>query len=1218
MESLGKISTDFSRGLNQAASQTIGVNECQFSENFVFKDRSATVRQGIQVFGSLPAPVVALQKFYDKDGGNYFFSIAGGRVYNSVTSGEFTSFTSVSSDPISGDVQNAVYDGAIYFTDYDTPVKWFNGKVIGVVGLSSPSFRLQINNMENVNGWTNSIYGFLEQDFNYLHRDQGDASITFYASSPSTAAVFQIGGGTEVVSDFGGYFFQGPQSLTRDLSGNLNAISWSGFSISGFTYHYKSLNRGSTWIVTPIVSAFPLDAIAVDSSNNLHTFGVGTTASSTLAAGYVKYDNLSGWGNFVSFSSPDITGVGPQAGRASIAVDMSSNIHCMWDTGASAKNLYYLKFVDSTSSWTSLSSFYYTVGSSPYQANPSLIVDQSNILHIAYCNYNHVNHVNAIYYLNSMNSTAWNITSGSNYHKFDPSIAIDTSSNIHIAWRGYTASTSNVQIEYRKFVKNTSSWNSIATITAEQYDQQVPALSLEANNQVDLFWTGKDIQSPSYSVLRYAKNLSGWSAIQDLGIFGAFPTIPASPAYTILPLVSGKRVNRPNTGFSLCFNKKILPSNSIVTYHASYDLLWDGDPIAPRQLDLTHFAPDTSSDINDIVQLFTCHHVKSAISSLILQFTDYSNLTATREITSLSTWQSCSNDEWGLQHSIPKTTFALTSTSFNWASCNIQINMTALSTNPQVTAQCAIDNIRLLKTPPILDYSTSTAAKSNLLFFGSSAVQGLAHVPPPTPWWAGLPLVDQNAANVALLWMLQNQPKKIDPLQLEGLKLLSDPLPSATYYYKTTFLSQAPSGFEIESNPTEQTSSYVVNNATSAWTYIHLTDIPIAPLSMNVQGRRIYRRKSDDDTFQNVYTIHDNVTTNFLDTVPQVTLGKALEEDHSPPPQAKLMFRASNNVMYYFNVIEDGNTYPSRIRFSKPYEPYYCPSQNIADAAPDDGSEGTGIFEFNGVVHLLKNRSTWTIDDNGILSNTHHTVGCIASHSVVVGKNEVFWLAEEGVIKYNLYRWDNISHSLDGGSKYRIQTILDRLPKDYLSNAVGTYYNGYYLLAVTDVGSITNNLVLCYDVDNDIWTIFPDLNVNCWSTWTGGKDGYRLFFGNNSGLVCEMFAGDCDISTPISWGIQTKEFGMPSPQEFFRKGYLFARDLDGNQKTINILPFYDFVPMSSFLDQKDLTLASGQASVQKIDFQMTEPPSFFSLRFSGSGRVKINTLDLYGKVENLR
>ncbi len=1215
MENIGKISTDFSRGLNQAASQTIGVNECQFSENFVFKDRSATVRQGIQVFGSLPAPVVALQKFYDKNGGNYFFSVAGGRVYNSVTSGEFVS---ISSEPISGNVQNAVYDGAIYFTDYNTPVKWFNGGSVGVAGLSSPAFRLQINDMENVNGWTNNTLGRLEQDFNYLHRDDGDSSITFYASSPSTAAVFQIGGGTELinlVSNSASVARKTPSC--RDLSGNIY-VAWVG-NQGWDVYLYKSLDKGSSWTDTHInfyTSSSRIDypTLAVDSSNTLHfIYGINFKRYAYYGIAYNNYHELSGWGTEQVVVSGDLSSYYIYM---KAHVDLSNDIHVITQHRHNTyQNVAYIRRSFS-GDWTSLS----TINSSGFNTGinaPNMAIDASNIRHVIFNALCALSAQSTIQYVNSLSSNTQDITSGVPYGKWNPCIACDTSGNVHVAFEGVNTSSGlyNYDVEYKKKTNN-GPWGSITNLTLgveNDYPQTYISIALDANNGVHLMWMGKNLQSPSYNQIRYAKNLSGWSAVQNLTTAARDQNFP-SFLYSYHPVVAGNRVDRPNTGWAFFWSDGVWD----LKYHASYDLLWDGDPIAPRQLDLTHFAPDTSSDINDIVQLFTCHHVKSAISSLVLQFTDYSNLTATREITSLSTWQSCSNDEWGLQHSIPKTTFTLNNPSFNWASCNIQINMTALSTNPQVTAQCAIDNIRLLKTPPILDYSTSTAAKSNLLFFGSSAVQGLAHVPPPTPWWMGMPLVDQNAANVALLWMLQNQPKKIDPLQLEGLKLLSDPLPSATYYYKTTFLSQAPSGFEIESNPTEQTSSYVINNAASSWTYIHLTDIPIAPQSMNVQGRRIYRRKSDDDTFQNVYTIHDNVTTNFLDTVPQVTLGKALEEDHNAPPQAKLMFRASNNVMYYFNVIEDGNTYPSRIRYSKPYEPYYCPSQNIADAAPDDGSEGTGIFEFNGVVHLLKNRSAWTIDDNGILSNTHHTVGCIASHSVVVGKNEVFWLAEEGIIKYNLYRWDNISHSLDGGSKYRIQTILDRLPKDYLSNAVGTYYNGYYLLAVTDVGSTTNNLVLCYDVDNDIWTVFPNLNVNCWSTWTGGKDGYRLFFGNNSGLVCEMFAGDCDISTPISWGIQTKEFGMPSPQEFFRKGYLFARDLDGNQKTVNILPFYDFVPMSSFLDQKDLTLASGQASVQKIDFQMTEPPSFFSLRFSGSGRVKINTLDLYGKAENLR
>jgi hypothetical protein len=867
-----------------------------------------------------------------------------------------------------------------------------------------------------------------------------------------------------------------------------------------------------------------------------------------------------------------------------------------------------------------------------------MIIDHSNIIHTAWMGWSQISSIESIFYLNSQNISAQNITSGIPFQSEDPVLAIDTSANVHCLWTGTTTSSpGNYQIQYRKFTLATSSWGSSVYLTSENTNQILPNVSLETNNKIHAMWYGQSVQSPSFPTIRYAANLSGWGPIQNLNQLDSTFSEPVfGMAYSIHPKINGSSINKPNVGWAIAYRDG--NGNGVANYHGSFDLTYAGDPTAPKSLDLTHFASDTSSDLNDLVNVFTVHDVKTAISSIVVQFIDSNSFTASQEITAMSSWQSCSNDQFALTHVIPKVTMTLSNTSFNWASCDLQIQMTCVSTSGGQTAFCNIDNIRMVKTPPIIDYSTSTAAKSNLLFFGSSVtvtqtaaapqIVGVQRIIAP---FAGqfdgyfVTYADGTTANLTVDEYngvtSPPAPPGVDEITLQGLKMLASPLPDDTYFYKTTFLKLSPSGFEIESNPSNQTSSFAVTNPTSAWVYTHLTDIPIAPASMGVVGRRIYRRRQSNDTMQNVYTIHDNVKTNFLDTVPALALGMALEEDHTPPPQAKIILKTSQQVIYYLNVVEVGTVSPSRIRFSKPYEPYYCPNINLIDVSPDDGQELTGGFEFSGILHVLKNKSTWTID-NITPSNIHTAIGCVAPNSVAVGKNEVFWLSEEGVIRYRLYRFDNISHSKRTNpgdeSVYRIQKILDRLPKDQVKNAQGIYYNGLYLLALTDTGSTTNNTVLCYDTDNDAWSEFPNLNVNCWETWLGGQEGYRLFFGNNSGLVCEFLVGDYDISTPIWSVLQSKDFGMTTPTEFFRKSYIYLQDLDGNGKTLNIQPIYDFVLTSSKVDSQTLTLTSGQFSLIKSPLPMGDDASFFALNISTSGRYKINQVDIYGREEKLR
>src|SRR4030067_1739563 len=88
---LKTFSTNFSKGLSFAASHMISPEECQSSNNFLFSDGEATVRNGTALYGVVSSPIVALQKHYDRDGDAYFVVVAGGLPYISRTSGVFTS-----------------------------------------------------------------------------------------------------------------------------------------------------------------------------------------------------------------------------------------------------------------------------------------------------------------------------------------------------------------------------------------------------------------------------------------------------------------------------------------------------------------------------------------------------------------------------------------------------------------------------------------------------------------------------------------------------------------------------------------------------------------------------------------------------------------------------------------------------------------------------------------------------------------------------------------------------------------------------------------------------------------------------------------------------------------------------------------------------------------------------------------------------------------------
>lgn len=1197
---LKKLATSFSRGLNQAASHTLNDGECQVSENFVFKDRAATVREGFQIHAQVTSgPIVSLEKFYQADGDAFFTAIGNGQLHYSITSGVFVS---ISSDPISGDISKTVYDGAMYFTNFSTPVKFFNGDYIDIAGLSSPVFKNQLDDCENAARWVaQDVNGGIIQDTNYMHRDKGKKAITVFASNPSTAHVSQYGSDKSLDVRIEDFANSPPRNcknaMCMDTSGNIHVIANQGSGSTSSLYHYMSPNYGSTWTVTQACSGKAYQVGGQIHPN--YSGGISLIYNSYSYFWFSNWTSQSGWRDVVT-SGPLLSLSSLYVPVCSTDIDRSGHIHLVAKLGHSSPTcvVNYAKFNITSNLWSSISSIYSFNGYEQFQNNKTnqidICISRSNVPNISFFGLNATSGFIGVY--NGISGLLDTSSIGVDKDVIGLNqisrICIDASSNLNLIYKDYD------NYFHRILYNGSGAWSTAynvhPTADGNQLIDGVPLINY-SSRILNFIWGGTSVASPSIPTLRHATFQSGaWSAVNN---YDKYPL--ADYAFSAIDGVWTSSNNRMRNGWSVLH----WGSGYTMNYKASQNAEYFNSPQAVPVFDLTKFAPDVTSHSGyDCIQFFTVPNRKESISSFLLKFVDAAGYQAIANITSTSAWASCSNHEWGMTITYPKGNMSSTNAAFAWNACDMQIALTPVS--GQGLAKVAIDNIRLLNSPPIINSQVVTPAKIDLTFWGSSSA-GKKFGVPIVPGLTGGIFTGSDTGD-------RGKDSELDDMQLEGIKQIADPLPNGTYYYKTTFVKESPSGFEIESNPTFQSSGWIVSSNTSSWTYLNLIAVPVAPSSFGVTARRIYRRRSKDKAMRFVYTMHDNVETTFNDTVPAITLGWALEEDHNPPPSAKFLFRGSDQRMYYFNISENGENYHSRARISKPYEPYYVPHANTVDISPDDGTEGTGIFEFAGIVHFLKERSTWNVEQGLVCKNP--SIGCVASDSIATGRNEVFWLSDQGPIMYN-GQFHNIGHSRDWSSLYRIQTILDRLPKDYLKNAKGTYYDGYYLLAITDSGSTVNNMVLCYDVDNDTWTTFPNMNVTSWSVWNGYKDGYRLFFGNTSGQICEMFAGNYDVSTPINYKIQSKDFGIPSPEEFYRKGYLFTENLDGTLKTVTGQPYYNFIQTSSDAESIEI---SGTHNTTKFVFPAKDSASFFSFGFSGSGRIKINVAEIYRKGENLR
>ena len=148
-----------------------------------------------------------------------------------------------------------------------------------------------------------------------------------------------------------------------------------------------------------------------------------------------------------------------------------------------------------------------------------------------------------------------------------------------------------------------------------------------------------------------------------------------------------------------------------------------------NRFDLSVFAPSVPSVSQDLIQVFTVPAQKVQVSSLVLRFQNPGSPSASVVLTDLSSWVYSSNDSWSMAHTVPKELFTING-GFSWADCAIQIE---LESQTGVSSAVAVDNVRLLKTPPLLEtkaisgdglYFGYVAAKTDRYALGTSLTSG--------------------------------------------------------------------------------------------------------------------------------------------------------------------------------------------------------------------------------------------------------------------------------------------------------------------------------------------------------------------------------------------------------------------------------------------------------------------------------------------------------------
>lgn len=287
------------------------------------------------------------------------------------------------------------------------------------------------------------------------------------------------------------------------------------------------------------------------------------------------------------------------------------------------------------------------------------------------------------------------------------------------------------------------------------------------------------------------------------------------------------------------------------------------------------------------------------------------------------------------------------------------------------------------------------------------------------------------------------------------------------------------------------------------------------PVSTNTRAtkRYLYRTTAGGSIYYFCKEIANNTALTVTDNVADGSLDTAITapNDYGAPPAFKYMCLHKSRV---FGLRYSG--YLSRVVYSDIRSgisyPDVFPSSNYFDVIKDNGEEGTAIIEDNfGQLIVFKPSAVVKInteaDDPTAWSGFTNIVsinGCAAPYSIAKTHIGVIYLARLGKRNKRFMRWTGSSVE---PVFEELEPILSAVAESRVSDIVGHYHNGEYLLSYSDPddGHSYNDRVIIIDLKSGCWTI-DKKNIDCFSSWTSGTVGTS---GADEG---ELYSGTSDTT----------------------------------------------------------------------------------------------------------
>ena len=274
---------------------------------------------------------------------------------------------------------------------------------------------------------------------------------------------------------------------------------------------------------------------------------------------------------------------------------------------------------------------------------------------------------------------------------------------------------------------------------------------------------------------------------------------------------------------------------------------------------------------------------------------------------------------------------------------------------------------------------------------------------------------------------------------------------------------------------------------------------------------------------------------------------------------------------------------PSTLVWSNSFAPETWEGVNYWDIAKGDGDVITNLTPYLGELTIFKRYSTHTIRgtyiDDFRYDEINPNVGCVGPRACVQEDTFLYFVADDGIYKYNGGTMENLTRP-------KIPNLWATINNEYIGKAVAGRWEGLLWFALPKDSNSFNNLVLLHDPLTGAWWPRTGLNISCLAEYnTGSKT--KFYSGSSlatSPYVAEQWVGNNDLAggtiadpgTKITSYWKGKAFDMGNPA--FQKKAKKMLVADGNNTN-------DAIPAISldYGDYQELTYLDGDDLIRRFN-----------------------------------